>query len=148
MNTRRGILSNLRTIDEPRREVIIPRGKPVELKGKKAELLEIADIAAQFSGGRLRLVFNEEDTSDAFTGSAARFLKLDGKRLGRDIELYGFMGDGPAGWEQTLVMFFEEILLQIKNELPESYVIAGRKLRALGESFYPVNMIEAWKQLF
>lgn len=142
MNTRRGILSNLRKIDEPRREVVIPRREPVKLEGKRAELLKIAEITVQHSGGRLRLVFNEENESEKFVGDAAHFLKLDGKRLGRDIELYGFMGDDIVGWQQTLVMFLEEILLPLKGALPESYAKASEALRTLGKSVYPENILQ------
>src|SRR3989338_10240222 len=118
MNSRRGILSNLRKIDEPRREVVIPRREPVKLEGKRAELLKIAELAVQHSGGRLRLAFNEEDESEEFIGGAARFLKLDGKRLGRDIELYGFMGDDIVGWRQTLPVVLEGSIFSLKGELP------------------------------
>ena len=148
MNSRRGILSNLRKIDEPSREVVIPRREPVKLEGKQAELLKIAELAVQHSGGRLRLAFNEEDESEDFVGGAARFLKLDGKRLGRDIELYGFMGDDIAGWQQTLAMFLEEILLPLKSELTKSYAEAGEALRTLGESVYPENILQQWRDLF
>lgn len=148
MNTRRGILANLRKIDEPRREVIIPRHEPIKLEGKRAELLKITEIAVQHSSGRLRLAFNEEDESEEFVGGAARFLKLDGKRLGRDIELYGFMGDDIAGWQQTFAMFLEEILLPLKSVLPESYAKAGEALHTLGESVYPENILQQWRDLF
>ena len=149
MNTRRGILSNIRKIDEPRREIMIPRRESIKLKGKRAELLKIAEIAVQHSGGRLRLALSEEDESEEFAGNAARFLKLDGKRLGRDIELYGFMGDGIAGWQQTLAMFLEEILIPLKNKkLSESYTKAGQALCALGESVYPENILQQWHNLF
>lgn len=150
MNTRRHILSNIRKIDEPCREVVIPRREPIKLKGKKAELLKIAEIAIQNSGGRLRLAFNEEDDSEKFVGSVAgvRFLKLDGKRLGRDIELYGFMGDDIAGWQQTLIMFLEEILFPLKSVLPESYAKAGEALRTFGESVYSEIILQQWRDLF
>ena len=148
MNSRRGILSNLRKIDEPRREIVIPRHEPAKLEGKRAEVLKIAEIAVQHSGGRLRLVFNEEDESEEFVGGAARFLKLDGKRLGRDIELYGFMGDDIVGWQQTLAMFLEEIIFPLKSELAESYAKAGEALRTLGESVYPENILQQWRDLF
>lgn len=148
MNTRRGILSNLRKIDEARREVVIPRRDPIKLEGKRAELLKIAEIAVQHSGGRLRLAFNEEDDSEEFVGGAARFLKLDGKRFGRDIELYGFMGDDIAGWQQTLAMFFEEIIFPLKSVLPESYAKAGEALRTFGESVYPKRILQQWRDLF
>lgn len=148
MNSRRGILSNLRKIDEPRRKVVIPRHEPIKLDGKRAELLKIAEIAVQYSGGRLRLAFNEEDENKEFVGGAARFLKLDEKRLGRDIELYGFMGDDIVGWQQVLAMFLQEILLPLKSKLPKSYAKAGEALRKLGESVYPENMLRQWRDLF
>lgn len=148
MNTRRGILSNIRKIDEPRREVVVPRHEPIRLEGKRAELLKVAEIAVQHSGGRLRTAFNEEDDSEEFVGGSARFLKLDGKRLGRDIELYGFMGDKIQGWQQTLATFLGEILIPIKGGLPDSYSKAGEALRTLGESVYPEKMLQQWRDLF
>lgn len=148
MNTRRGILSNLRKIDEPCREVVIPHHEPIKLEGKRAELLKIAEIAVQHSGDRLRLAFNEEDASKEFVGGAAHFLKLDGKRIGRDIELYGFIGDDIAGWQQVLAMFLEEIVLPLKSVLPKSYAEAGEALKTLGESAYPENILQQWHDLF
>lgn len=149
MNTRRGILSNIRKIDEPPRRVTIPRHEPIKLEGKSAELLKIAEVAVQHSAGRLRLAFNEKDDSEEFLGSAARFLKLDGKRLGRDIEIYSFINDTLTnGWGQTLVMFLEEIILPLKSTLPESYAKGGELLKSLGESVYPENVIQSWRDLF
>ncbi|MFH1233679.1 MAG: hypothetical protein V1649_03460 [Patescibacteria group bacterium] len=114
----------------------------------RAKLFEIAKTAVQYSGDHLRLAFNEEDGSEKFVSDAAHFLKLDGKRLGRDIELYGFMGDSIAGWQQTLAMFLEEILLPLKSMLPESYAKAGEALRTLGELVYPDDIIQQWRELF
>ena len=148
MNTRRGILSNIRLIDEPREKVIIPRKEPSKLEGRRAELLKIAEIAVEFSQGKLRIAYNEDDETDEFTGSAARFLKLDGKRLGRDIELYGFMGDGPTGWKATLAMFLEEVILPLKKNVLQSYVAAGEELRILGKSVYPEDLLGEWNKLF
>jgi len=79
---------------------------------------------------------------------AQRFLKLDGKRLGRDIELYGFMGNDVAGWEQTLAMFFAEVLLPLRDKLPKSYSEASAALRKLGGSVYPKHLIQRWNDLF
>ncbi len=124
------------------------RRESIKLEGKLAELFRIIEIAVQYSGGRLRLAFNEEDDSEEFVGAAARFLKLDGKRLGRDIELYGFMGDAIANWQQALAMFFEEIILPIKSVLPESYAKSGEELRLFGESVYPDTIIQRWRDLF
>lgn len=147
MNTRRGILSNIRKIDEPCREIVIPRREPIKLEGALAELLKVVEIAVQHSDGRLRLAFNEEDETEQFLASAQRFLKLDGKRIGRDLELYGFMGDNVIGWQQTLVIFLEEILLPLKGELPKSYTKASRALCTLGELIYPENVLQLWRDL-
>lgn len=132
MNTRRGILSNIRRINEPRREVTIPPLEPIKLEGKKAELLRVAETAVQYSNGRLRIAFNEEDSSKGDVGNAARFLKLDENRLGRDIELYGFMGESLIGWQQAAMMFQAEVLLPIEGILPESYARANEILLKLG----------------
>lgn len=148
INTRRGILSRIRLIDESREKVIIPRKEPSKLEGKRAELLKIAEIAVEFSQGKLRIAYNEDDETDEFVGSAARFLKLDGKRLGRDIELYGFMGDGPVGWGATLAMFLEEVILPLKENILQSYVVAGEELRILGKSIYPEDLLGKWNKLF
>jgi hypothetical protein len=147
MNTRRGILSNIRKIDEPRREIAIPKSEPIKLKGKTAELLKIAETAVRHSGGRLRLARNEEDDSEEYAGGAQRFLKLDGKRLGRDIEQYGFIGK-VTGWEQTLAMFLEEVILPLSAMVPESYTKASEELLKLGETVYTGETLADWKELF
>jgi len=115
---------------------------------KRAKLLEIAEIAVSHSGNRLRLAFNEEDESKRFQAEAKHFLKLDEKRIGRDIELYGFMGDEVVGWQQTLAMFLEEVVLPLKSALPESYAKAGEELRILGESVYTESVLPRWRELF
>jgi len=66
--------------------------EPMPLEGMRAALLGVAENAIAASDGRLRIAFNEEDQTEEFREEAQRFIKLDGKRLGRDIELYGFMG--------------------------------------------------------
>lgn len=122
--------------------------RPAPINDKRAELMKIAEMAVQCSDGCLRMAYNEEDESKDHVADAAHFLKLDEKRLGRDIELYGFMGDGPFGWEETLAMFLEEILLRLRNRCPESYEKAGDMLRTLGESVYSAEYIKLWRDLF
>lgn len=129
-------------------EVAIHRRESAKLEGKKSELLRIAEAAVQHSGGRLCFSLNEKDKSSWFVDYDTRFIKLDGKRLGRDIELYGFIGDGLADWQQALIMFLEEIVLPLKRELPESYAKASEMIRALGEEVYPESTIEQWRKLF
>jgi hypothetical protein len=150
MNTRRGILSNIREIDEEPRHVEVPIPKLKELEGKGAELLKIAELTAEASEGRLRIAIHEEDESEELDYSGGRFLKLDGKRLGRDIETYDFMGDiqEMGGWQAVLPMFLEEVLLQVQEDLPESYAVASQRLQALGELVYKGKQLEEWNELF
>lgn len=150
MNTRRGILSNIREIDEKPRHVEFPTSGLKELEGKGAELLKIAKVAVEYSEGRLRLVHNEEDKSEDFVYVSGRFLKFEGERLGRDIEMYDFMGkiDEMGGWTTVLPMFLEEVLLQFKEELPVSYVKASERLKTLGEIVYEGERLKKWKRLF
>jgi hypothetical protein len=115
---------------------------------KRKELLRIAEVAVQHSGERLRLAHNEDDASENFVADAAHFIKFDGKRVGRDVELYGMMGELVEGWQSTLVRFLEEVLMPLKRELPESYAKAGEALRILGESVYPAEILQDWRGIF
>lgn len=118
----------------------------IPLEGKRL-LLGVAEAAIEASNGRLRIALHEEDQSDDFVPDAQRFLKFDEKRLGRDIELYGFMGDSAMGWQQLLPTFLEEVLLPIKSKLPDSYSRAATKLRELGEEVYPPDIQQRWAEL-
>ena len=119
-----------------------------EMTGNGAVLLQIAEAAAGVSEGRLCLAHNQEDDSGKVALDAARFLKFDSKRLGRDVEMYDFMGRGLVGWEGTLPMVLEEVILPLKKELPESYAIASEKLKKLGETVYKGNILNSWNDLF
>jgi|WetSurMetagenome_2_1015567.scaffolds.fasta_scaffold54768_3 hypothetical protein len=119
-----------------------------EMTGIGAELLQMAEAAVAISDGRLRLVHNQEDNSEKLEREAARFLKLDGHRLGRDIELYDFMGRGPVGWEGTLPMILEEVILPLRKELPKSYETASEKLKKMGEPVYKGDILNSWNELF
>jgi hypothetical protein len=115
---------------------------------RRGELLKIAELAVQHSEGRLRLVHNEEDSSRKQASDAAHFLKFDEKRFCRDIELYGLMGDGPVGWEQTLPIFLVEVILPLKKILPASYTKASEALREVGTSVYSGDILQSWRKLF
>jgi len=58
------------------------------------------------------------------------------------------MGNELTGWTETLVMFFQEIISPLKSEFPESYTKAGDDLRTLGESVYPENILQQWRDVF
>jgi len=63
---------------------------------------------------RLRIVKNEEDKSTETQKEAATFLKLDDKRLGRDLELYNFMAT-LEGERPLTARLLEEIVLPLKR---------------------------------
>lgn len=138
---------------EPGR-VDVPVSRPEKLKGNGAKLLRIAELAAQASEGRLRIATHEEDDSTTTTPNSGIFLKLDGKRLGRDFEIYALMGKvGEAlseanGWRDVLVMFLNEVLIPVRKKLPGSYAVAGKRLQTLGASVYKGELLQDWNALF
>jgi hypothetical protein len=77
---------------------------------------------------RLKLVKNEQDDCDKEEMEAATFLKLDGKRLGRDLELYDFMASfmGHAG---ALANALEEIILPLQETSPSAFEAGMEHLR-------------------
>ena len=58
----------------------------------RERLLSIAAAIVEQNTG-MRLVYNEEDDSTDVNKEAAHFLKCNGKRVGRDIELYALVGE-------------------------------------------------------
>lgn len=98
-------------------------------------LREIANLAAQCSGGRLRLAQNEEDESEKTSLNASHFLKLDEKRLGKDIEMYIFLGHRDS-WHEALNQFIIDIILPLAEILPESYKKATEGVNKLRECVY------------
>ena len=120
---------------------------PISREDFLARLLKIAETTAQQSGGRLRLAFNEEDETTELCSEASHFLKFDEKRLGRDIELYGFMSEF-AGQMSILASFLMEIILPLRADLFDSYKEASDQVRILGESICTPDILESWRQLF
>ena len=111
-------------------------------------LLGVAAKMAECAPQRVRLAHNEDDRTTAKQPEAAHFLKVDGKRVGRDIEMYGFMsqptlmGDGGA-----LVQFVEEIVLPMKALVPETYATAAESMKLLGREIFP-DKADEWDALF
>lgn len=110
------------------------------------DLMQIAKNIAESSGGRIRLAFQEDDDSNSHVPDAAHFLKLDEKRIGRDLELYGFMSE-IQGEQTTLAMFVEEVILPVKA-VSESYKVAVDAMKTLGRRVYPAEMIDEWDAIF
>ena len=116
---------------------------------KKAKLMEFAVLAVKAAPDRLRLAFNEKDETKAKEPEAAHFLKLDEVRLGKDMEQYSFMGDGPVGWNEALIMIMEDVYDPLREEFPGKEIeAAGEILRKLGESCYPQDLIGEWNAFF
>ena len=47
----------------------------------------------------------------------------------------------------TFTYILGEVLLPIKNELPESYLRAAAELKELGAEVYPPNLQQRWADL-
>lgn len=62
---------------------------------------------------RIRIAKNEEDGSTGPCKEAARFLKLDEQRFGRDLELYGLLAK-IEGEQWATTMLLEELVLPLK----------------------------------
>lgn len=106
-----------------------------------------AEIAVQHSGGRLRIAHNEEDISKGADKEAAHFLKLDGRRLGRDVELYAWMME-LQGDAATLADYIMEVLIPVEQAIPEAGRHMAVFLKAEGRAFVPPEHVEAWNGLF
>lgn len=75
-----------------------------------SDLLDICRILVDNSGGRIELI--QGGGTEDIQVESAHFLKFDGIRLGRDIELLGLMGSF-AGFDMPL-MEFSQSMAQIK----------------------------------
>ena len=113
----------------------------------KQVFMEIAEEAVKHSGQKLRLAHNERDDSKDTDRGASHFIKLEEKRLGRDIEIYQIMS--VVSPENSLVHFLTEVIYPIKSyQLIESYNNAGKKLRDAGLQVFQEDIKEEWKNLF
>lgn len=112
----------------------------------RTDILQLGETIAKTSPN-LRVAFNEEDKTADFQSEAAHFIKANGNRVGRDLELYGWMGEKVVGWQGTLPMILEEVLMPIKAEFPDAYRAGSKIMMKWGESVYPDHIAE-WKELF
>ena len=96
-------------------------------------ILAFVKLAIDSSQGRLALVMCEKDSSSDPDPEIGNFMKLDGTRLGRDVEGYVLLGSGRLGRDQFLIPLLEEVY----HRLPmSSKKAAGEFLRKQGETFY------------
>lgn len=114
---------------------------------RKCDLMAITKSLAEMTD-RLELVCQEEDDSKDFAEDANYFLKLDGKRLGRDIKLYEFFGNEIMGWERGLVFFLEEVILPLQPQgLTNCYKMGIEALDKLGQQVYTGKKLKEWDDL-
>ena len=86
------------------------------------KITELADLLVAAAQTSLRVAHGEADTSLALISDAQTFLKLYGKRLGRDFKLYEFMGrvvSPVLAWCAVL----EEIVLPLKTHAPQAFTV-------------------------
>lgn len=112
-------------------------------------IMEIAQIIAEYSDGRIVMVFNEHDYLEDESLENGHFLKLDGIRFGpRDIQAYGMLAD-EIGWPQTLTIFVDEIIVPLVDlGFIKSCKVAAKKLHPLGREIYPVEQHYNWDKFF
>ena len=108
----------------------------------KQELIDIASALADASPDALQVAYHEDAA-----GGAKRFLKLNGQRLGRDLETYGFSGEKVAGWQETLRLFLEEVVLPLEDAAPEAYEAACGKLIEMGKKVFPADFQPVWEEI-
>ena len=106
-------------------------------------LIGIGSAIADADKKMLRLAQHEGDDNSEPCLEAGRFLKLDGKRLGRDLELYGFMSQ-VMGWQQLLPMFLLEVIMPLKQIAPMAYSKGCEGLREMGEKVYSPELQSEW----
>lgn len=110
------------------------------------KLIAIAKTAAENSGGKLKFVFNEEDDTADKTTEASHFFKFKGKRLGRDIEMYGFMCE-VAGNDFALAEFAQAMGMIKAVGLHDSWEAVRHDCANLSE-FISKDNVSAWRDLF
>lgn len=111
----------------------------------KYDFIKIAEAMVEKSGGRLRLAFNEDEKTSEPKATGVHFLKLNEKRVGQSMELYGQRA--MLFQDVTLPDFFE-VLLFIKIDCIESYNIGSKMLKDLGELVYKGELLKKWNALF
>lgn len=127
-------------------EEVMPGQEEVKKEITEDDFHQLAKIIAAFSGGKIRIAFREDDDSTEKNKEVAHFLKLNGKRIARDIQVHGFMAR--VNPEKALPSFLEEVLIPIKKECPESYKKAAVQLKELGLLVYAGSILDDWNGLF
>lgn len=110
-------------------------------------LIDLAKALATASPEVLRVAHNEDDKTTVAAKDAAHFLKLNEERLGRDLEVYAFLGESLEGWPSTLARFLEEVVLPLKQSAPSAYAVACEKLKEMGKKVYTADIQPQWEEI-
>jgi hypothetical protein len=124
---------------------------PNDIPGFKSDLIAIAKTIKDNSNGRIKIVINEADDNTSYEREAHYFLKLDGKRLGNDLYLYGGIMNKMQGEVATLIDVLKEIVIPLTNEVPASYTAAKNLINKTGLKYIDPNDIDTikkWNSLF
>jgi hypothetical protein len=123
-------------------------GKETEPVDLTARLLALVGKIVESAGGKVRVALNEEDDSTEAQPEAAHFLKVEDKRLGRDIEIYGFMGE-VAGGASAVASFLEEVAIPLKGVLePDAHSQVMGDVEQLGDEVCPEDIRASWHAIF
>jgi len=116
-----------------------------ESKELTARLTTIAETWARESGGRIRIAKNEADADTTFDPEAQEHLKVDERRLGRDLPLYGFMAE-MGGWPAA-IGDFADVAIKIQRLFPAAFEASKADVIALGERL-PDKLKPKWAEIF
>lgn len=94
---------------------------------------------------RLEVVSGEADETRDPEPEAHYFLKLDGKRTGRDFKVYGFMAK--MGGEGAALADFAGVLMAVKGEAAEAFEAVRPRVEGWS-SIFPAEQRGAWVELW
>jgi len=105
----------------------------------------ISESMVKSSPERLRIAYKEKNKSTSLDEEVEHFLKLDGERISKDIEIYVSLSKKYVF--HALPDFFL-VLLKVKKECPEAYRIGARRLKRFGKKFFEGKTLENWDKMF
>lgn len=113
----------------------------------KEHISQIAEMLQEVSRGEVRIAYQEEDQSTDEALTAHHFIKVNGKRLGRDIEVYAFMLK-VVGPEQVLLELYEHWVLPLKG-VGQCFPKGSRAIYECGaQHFAERGILSDWQKVF
>ena len=115
----------------------------------KQSLMDVLQLIVDHSEGAARIALQEQDNIERRAMGAGHFLKVNGRRVGRDVEDYVGPFALVKGWDATLVDFLLEVLFPVRSKgLVESYQAAADALQKLGREVFSGDVLSQWDDLF